>query len=293
MDIWRTNGDKTLLLKKGRAAFSKTAVLQTSYPTLTVDSSETYQTMDGFGFSLTGGSAMLLAGLAPKTLDKVLRELFGQGPGSIGISALRLTIGASDLSSSCFTYDEMPQGQSDPALARFNIFAGDPHVIPILQRILKINPTIKLIASPWTAPPRFKTNDSFIGGELKPECEKDYAQYFVDYLLAMKAHGITVHAITPQNEPHHPGNEPSMIMRADQQIRFITNHLGPAFDDAGLDTEIFCWDHNCDEIDYPLAVLADPKARKYVAGTALHLYMGGAPRPLAKFLRSTRIKKSG
>ncbi len=48
----------------------------------------------------------------------------------------------------------------------------------------------------------------------------------------MKAEGITIDAITPQNEPLHPGNNPSLYMTAAQQADFIKNHLGPAFQTA-------------------------------------------------------------
>src|SRR5690606_27890921 len=131
-----------------------------------------------------------------------------------------------------------------PQLAHFDIMAGDPHVIPVLQEILAINPDIKIIGSPWSAPPWMKTNEKFIGGSLKPEYYDAYSRYFVKYIEAMKANGITVHAITLQNEPHNHKNDPSMVMPATEQADFIKNHIGPALRQAGLDTKIFCWDHN-------------------------------------------------
>jgi glucosylceramidase len=90
----------------------------------------------------------------------------------------------------------------------------------------------------------------------------------------MKAKGITIDAITPQNEPQHGGNNPSMVMSALQQADFIENSLGPAFQAAAITTKIIIWDHNCDNPNYPITVLNDPGARQFVNGSAFHLYNG-------------------
>jgi glucosylceramidase len=121
-----------------------------------------------------------------------------------------------------------------------------------------------------------KSSGSFVAGQLKPEYYPAYARYFVKYVDAMRGHGIHVSAVTPQNEPHNPKNEPSMVMSAIEQAEFIKNHLGPALRQAAPDTEILCWDHNCDEPEYPLAVLGDEAAREFVSGVAWHLYLGAA-----------------
>jgi glucosylceramidase len=119
-----------------------------------------------------------------------------------------------------------------------------------------------------------KTTKDTRGGSLKPEFHDAYAKYFVKYIQAMKAEGIRIDAITIQNEPLHPGNNPSMFMSAEQQASFIKRSLGPASAAAKLDTKIIIYDHNCDRPDYPLTILNDPEAAKYVDGTAFHLYAG-------------------
>jgi glucosylceramidase len=119
-----------------------------------------------------------------------------------------------------------------------------------------------------------KTNNSSIGGKLKPEYYSVYANYFVKYLQAIKAEGITIDAVTPQNEPLNPQNNPSMEMSAAEQADFIKNNLGPAFRAANITTKIITYDHNADRPDYPLAILNDPSARQYVDGSAFHLYAG-------------------
>ncbi|MGZ5601493.1 MAG: glycoside hydrolase family 30 protein [Methylobacter sp.] len=272
--VWLTGADQSFLFQ--RQANSLSFVDTTNdFPVIKVDVEQKYQLIEGFGFSLTGGSAMLISRLPATDRSGLLRELFLPDGDGIGISFLRLSIGASDLSERCFTYNDRPDGQQDYGLVHFDIEAGDIEVIPLLQEILAINPEIKIMATAWSAPPWMKTNRSFRGGKLRPDCYAVYAAYLVKYLQAMRERGITVHAITPQNEPLNQKNEPSMVMEAGEQAEFIKNHLGPALSAAGLaDVELFCWDHNCDVPEYPLAVFADAEARRYLSGSAWHLYGG-------------------
>jgi glucosylceramidase len=90
----------------------------------------------------------------------------------------------------------------------------------------------------------------------------------------MQTRGIPIHAVTVQNEPEHGGNNPSMLMTAAEQISFVKNHLGPAFQAAGINTRIIVWDHNCDNPNYPITVLNDPAAKAFIDGSAFHLYAG-------------------
>jgi glucosylceramidase len=277
---WVTRDATSLLQPMQPVAFSR-SLPQDALPTIDVDDSRTFQPIEGFGFALTGGSAYLLAGLPAADRADLLEELFGLTDASVGLSCLRLSIGASDLGWADFTYWDLAPGTADPDLARFNLAVCDPEVVPVVQQILRINPALKIIASPWTAPPWMKSNDSFVGGSLKPECYAAYARYFVKYVEAMRALGVHVSAVTPQNEPHNPKNEPSMVMTATEQAAFIKGYLGPELRKGAPDTEILCWDHNCDEPDYPLTVLGDAGARAYIGGVAWHLY-NGSPEAMSK-----------
>lgn len=240
---------------------------------IVIDPQQRMQTIEGFGFSLTGGSALLISRLPQPTREALLQELFSSE--GIGISFLRLSIGASDLSERSFSYDDMPTGESDFDLAHFDLQAGDRELVPLLQEILAINPDIKLIATPWSAPCWMKTNQAWVGGSLNSECRAVYAQYFAKYLLAMREQGIAIHAITPQNEPQNHKNDPSMVMTAEEQADFITNYLGPTLTNNGLgEVEILCWDHNCDVTDFALTLFGDSEARRYLSGSAWHLYGG-------------------
>ena len=95
--------------------------------------------MDGFGYTLTGGSAMHIAKMNAPARARLLQELFGTGTNDIGISYLRLSIGASDLSPETFTYNEMPTGQTDPDLKQFSIAKEMTDLVPVLKDIIAIN----------------------------------------------------------------------------------------------------------------------------------------------------------
>lgn len=239
-----------------------------------VDTTQVFQSIDGFGYTLTGGSATLLNSLPAATRDAFLKELFLWDSTFIGVSYLRISIGASDLSASTFTYDDIGVGLTDPTLAQFSIDKERTDLIPILKKILALNPSIKILGSPWTSPVWMKTNGAFVGGSLKPDHYSTYANYFVKYIQAMKAEGITIDAITPQNEPLQGSNNPSMVMQPAEQADFIKNHLGPAFAAANISTKIIIYDHNADRTDYPIAILNDAAAKQYVDGSAFHLYAG-------------------
>jgi len=273
VELWLTNPDKSALFQKQSGPLTFMAATN-AHPMITVDDSRTYQTIDGFGFTLTGGSAMHIIRMSPAARAALLRELFATDGTNIGTSYLRLSIGASDLNEHVFSYNDLPPGETDPELKRFDLGPDRADVIPVLKEILAINPAIKLMGSPWSAPTWMKTTNDTRGASLKPEWHDAYAKYFVKYIQAMKAEGIRIDAITIQNEPLHPGNNPSLFMPASQQATFIKRSLGPAFAAAGLDTKIILYDHNCDRPDYPLSILNEPEAAKYVDGSAFHLYAG-------------------
>jgi glucosylceramidase len=270
---WLTDPGQAVYFKKQTKAlnFSNTGNYN---PSIVVDTTQTYQSIDGFGFALTGGSAYLINQLSSATKSDLLKELFTADSTFIGISYLRISIGASDLDATVFSYDDLPAGQTDATLEHFSINPDKANLIPVLKAIVALNPKIKILGSPWSAPAWMKTNGSPKGGSLKPEFYGAYASYFVKYIQDMKAEGIPIAAITPQNEPLNPYNNPSMTMSSTEQATFIKTYLGPAFKAAGIDTKIIVYDHNCDVPDYPLTILKDAEAAKYVDGSAFHLYAG-------------------
>lgn len=270
---WLTTGDKTNLLTKQQTNLNFD-VIANALPNITVDSTQKFQTVEGFGYTLTQGSAEVISQLPVTDRNLLLAELFGNTGNSINVSFLRIGMGATDLSSTVYSYDDMPPGQTDISLSNFNLADDKVAMIPVLKQILQINPNIKLLATPWSAPVWMKDNGSTVGGSLSPAYYQVYANYFVKYIQAMKAEGLDIFAITPQNEPLNPNNNPSLVMTAAEQSNFIKNNLGPLFANAGIATKVIIYDHNCDRPDYPLDILNDAVARQYVDGSAFHLYAG-------------------
>lgn len=235
-----------------------------------IDPTAQYQSIEGFGWTLTQGSAALIRTLPPCKQKQLLNELFHAKKG-LGSSVVRIGIGATDLSAYPYTYSETA---GDPELKHFSLSGPDEtDLIPLLKKILKINPDIRIIATPWTAPKWMKTEDTYTGASLKPEYYGTYARYFIKYFEAMRNEGIEIWAITPQNEPLHAGNEPSMHMSKEEQYEFIEKHLGPAIAASDFShIKIIAYDHNCDVLEYPEYV----SRSQYVHGSAFHLYDAGS-----------------
>ena len=274
MDFWLTDPEKNILFEQQTPLVPTMDGDVRSQHTILVNTTKQYQTMDGFGFALTGGSAFHLSRLDNETRAALLEELFGTEKNAIGISYLRLSIGSSDLNEAVFSYDDLGPGEIDPNMTRFTLDVDRAFLIPLLKEILAINPHMKLLGSPWSAPVWMKSNQKSIGGTLLTHFYDAYALYFVRYIQAMQAEGITIDAITIQNEALYGGNNPSMVMHAEHQAQFIKRSLGPAFRRNSITTKILIYDHNPDRPDYPLTILADHDASQYVDGSAFHMYAG-------------------
>ncbi|HBC78543.1 MAG TPA: glucosylceramidase, partial [Bacteroidales bacterium] len=275
IESWITNHDRSALFAKQTEAVSFSEENNGfDGPAIVIDDSHQMQTIDGFGFALTGGSAELLMKMSSSERAKILKELFAWDEKNIGVSYIRLSIGASDLNSFVFSYDDLKKGETDFELKKFNLAQDYKDVVPVMKEILAINPALKILGSPWSAPAWMKTNNDVRGGRLKTDCYGVYALYFVKYVEAMKNAGITIDAITIQNEPVNSRNTPSMTWFENEQAEFIKNNLGPAFEKAGIKTKIILFDHNGDRPDYPLSMLNDPDVAKYADGSGFHNYVG-------------------
>lgn len=273
VEFWLTTGDKKSLLEKQENLLY--ASESDTNSVITVDSTKQFQSIDGFGYALTGGSALWIhTKLNPAQRDSLLKELFTTKGNGIGVSYLRVSIGASDLDDHVFTYDDLPKGQKDLSLSKFSLDEDRKHLIPVLKEIIALQPNIKIMGSPWTSPTWMKTNNLPKDGSLKPEYYSVYANYFVKYIQEMAKEGITIDAITIQNEPENPKNTPSLVMTAEEQNEFIKKHLGPAFQKASIKTKIILFDHNCDHPEYPITILNDAETKPFVDGSAFHMYVG-------------------
>jgi glucosylceramidase len=276
VEVWLTTTNQKNLLAE-QEPLSPTE-LETSTETdnvlsINVDPGKTFQQMDGFGASLTDASAWLIG----KTLDennrKELMDMLFDKEKGIGISFLRQPMGATDFTTKLYTYDDVPKGSIDPELKYFSINHDKEYIIPLLKEAAKLNSSIKIMASPWSAPAWMKTSDNLIGGLLNPDYYGVYSKYFTKFIKAYEAEGIPIYAVTPQNEPLYVSAEyPGMKMEYSSQVKFINEFLGPEFEKNNINTKIIAYDHNWDNLSYPTMVLQD--AGRYVSGTAWHSYGG-------------------
>src|SRR2546421_917045 len=272
-EVWLTTASGAKLLSRESDVHFDSAPPPATLLRIVVDEGTTYQEIVGFGAAITDASAWLIQNrLAPPQRDALLQELFGRNPG-IGLSFTRLTMGASDFSLHQYSYDDMPAGQTDSSLAQFSIDSNRAYVLPVVQRALAINPQLKIMASPWSPPGWMKTTGSLIQGTLRPEAYGPLAEYFRRYIEAYRAEGVPIYAITVQNEPHYePPTYPGMRLEPPARATFDGQYLGPLFARSGIGTLILDWDHNWDEYQSPLQVLADSAEPRYIAGVAWHFY---------------------
>ena len=263
--------------------------------TVTVDPSRSYQRMDGFGASITDSSAHVLYGLGPKQRAAAMRDLFSPTAGD-GLSLLRQPMGASDFVDGPFyTYDDLPAGSTDYGMHHFSIEHDRKQILPLLRQAIALNPTLKIIATPWSPPAWMKTPASLIGGRLidDPRIYQAYALYFVKFIQAYQRAGVPIYALTLQNEPQnrHPNGYPGTDMPVAQEAKLI-NALGPALQQAALHIKLFGYDHNWSEhpndiastppredpeVNYPFDLMQTSAAR-WLAGTAFHCYSGDQTR---------------
>lgn len=276
VEFWLTDPSQEIKFQiQDSLTFQTEGNTQAAGLTIQINPETSYQEIDGFGFTLSQGSAIHLLGMSDSARKTLLEELFGKKGSQISTSYLRLAVAASDLNERAFSYNDLEDSLAvDLALEKFDLGPDRKDVIPILKEILAVNPNIKLMASPWSPPSWMKDNKDTRGGSLLEEYESVYAQYLVKYIQEMKVEGITIDALTIQNEPLHPGNNPSLLMLPEQQARFIGMHLGPAFREAEIKTKILIYDHNADRPDYPITVLQDSLANPFIDGSAFHLYGG-------------------
>lgn len=276
VQIWVTTADRSQQLARAKDVALGHATAESA--TIEIDTGRRYQTMIGFGAAITDASAWLIRSrMGGAQRAALMQELFGAAP-ALQISFVRLTIGASDFSPEHYSLDDMPEGESDPALAHFSIAPIRDTVVPLVRDALSLNPSLRVMASPWSAPGWMKTSGALIHGTLLPQFYATFANYLTKYVDAMQAQGIPIYALTVQNEPHFDApNYPGMMLDADARAQLIGKYLGPALAERSTRTGILEWDHNWDSPQEPLRVLGNPLAAGYVAGVAWHCYAGNVP----------------
>lgn len=241
---------------------------------VTINASNTYQVIEGFGASLTDSSAYVLRyGMSAQARSNLLAHLFSPTNG-IGLNVLRQPIGASDFRLTEYTYDDMPAGQTDYALANFSVAYDDAYIVPLLQQISILNTNLKIMASPWSPPAWMKDSGDLYDGSLLTNAYTTYAAYLRKYVQAYAARGLPIHYITLQNEPlYEPGTYAGSYMSAAEQIELV-KRVGRDFETNDIATRILAYDHNWDQFNYPITVMNNAEAKAYLAGSAFHGYAG-------------------
>jgi glucosylceramidase len=270
VQVWVTTGDATKLLER-QADLAWSTSLAARADNAVVDETQRFQPIEGFGASLR--MPALWNEADPAVRDEIMRRLFSRSSG-IGLSLVRIPMGETGLVGLHRTYNDLPSGQTDPTLSQFSIAGDLEWKIPMVQRAKELNPELTLLGTPWSAPAWMKTSGNLGYGKLRPEYYGVYANYFVRWLQEWNARGLGVSLLSMQNEPQHePYWYQGMRMEVADQIAFAKS-LGPALDQAGFSSRILAWDHNCDNLAYPIAVLDDPVARNWIHGAAFHAYAG-------------------
>lgn len=276
-EVWVTTDDHRLTLAHDELpARTERNATRGAQTIIHIEADRRYQSIVGFGASVTDSSAWLLRHrMDAAQRAALLHELFGREGEGIGFDFARLTIGASDFSLNHYSHDTPPTGHADPELRHFAIDPAQDDVGPVMQQVLAINPNLALMASPWSAPAWMKDSGQLVKGRLLPQYHEAFARYLLAYVDARAAQGIPIFALTVQNEPdYEPDDYPGMRFNAPERTRFIGSHLGPLRDARAPSLQIFDWDHNWDKQQEPLAVLADPTASRHVSAVAWHCYGG-------------------
>ena len=257
VEVWLTRADRSALCARQaeRLAFTDDPGRG---PAIVVDDGQRFQEMDGFGFALTGGSAELMTKMSAPARAALVRELFAADGAGVGISYLRLSIGASDLNRVVFSYDDRPAGETDFPLERFSLSRDLQDVVPVMKEILAVRPGIEGPRLAVVGPGVDEDERERARGGARPDCYDAYARYLVKYVQAMKARGHR------DRRRHRAERAPQLAQHAEhadaprRAARPRPRPRRPGLPRGGLSTtKILLFDHNLDRIDYP----ADDAAR--------------------------------
>ncbi len=238
-----------------------------------IDPTKRFQTIEGFGGAFTEAAAVTLQKLGPANRERVLRAYFDRREGH-GYSLCRTHINSCDFALGNYAYDETA---GDVELKNFSIERDRRALLPMIKDAQRIaGAPLKLFASPWSPPAWMKTTGQMNhGGKLKSECRDAWARYFVRYVEEYAKEGVPIWGVTVQNEPEAKQTWDSCIYTPEEERDFVRDHLGPAFERAGLGSvKIIIWDHNRDRIvERVQPAFDDPATSRYIWGAGFHWYV--------------------
>lgn len=274
VEVYETTGNKSKMLFRGSdLVFDKSSDANTL---ITVDSKVKKQQVRAIGAAMTHASAYNINN--SKNKDAMLKALFSPTEGA-GFNIVRVPIGTSDYGTYVdgvlkhYTLNDIESGE-DLELEHFSIKNDLIDLIPTIISAKEANPSLEVLIAPWSAPAWMKDTKRLQSGQLKPEYEEVYAKYLLKTITEYEKAGVKVDYLSLLNEPEmHASSYPVMNMPVDQQIRLV-KIVGKMLKDNNLNVKIMGFDHNTDNILYPLALLEDKDANKYISGIAFHGYVG-------------------
>lgn len=207
--------------------------------TLTIDKEPITNDFLGFGVALTGSSCYNLSQMTKKERGEILEYIYGED--GLNLNVARITVGSSDYSKDIYTYDDI---ENDVELKYFSVKRDEEYIIPIIKEIIKIKPDLWIFSSPWTPPAWMKSGNSLFGGYMLSDYIETYSEYYLKFLLAYKAQGIKISALTIQNEPDTGQNDvmPQCLFHPELEVKMVKS-LSHKIKCAGLDTKIWMFDH--------------------------------------------------
>lgn len=243
------------------------------------------QTIDGIGGTFNEIGWDMLCYLEPEQRQAIMADLFGEE--GARFNYCRMPIGASDYGMNFYSLNDVID---DFDMVNFSI-ARDRHILlRYIKEAQKINPGLKMWASPWSPPGWMKTNNSYASGydngavnhnglqrerhlelpttgfKMQEGYLKAYALYFAKFCKAYEKEGVHIENICIQNEPCSNHIFPSCPWRPEDLAYFVGRFLGPQFEKDSIDTEIIFGTINRDNPAYTRTALDDPEAARYFKG---------------------------
>jgi len=267
--VWVTTSNKKLHAEPSIAW--RTGSGSAAVDAVVLNPTKKLQEILGFGAAFTDASCYMFNQLSPDARQQLFHKLFH--PSEMGLNVCRTCIGSSDYSTKAYSYND---GDPDPDLKRFSIEHDRAYILPMLREARKVNPDLFLFSSPWSPPGWMKANGSMLGGNMRRHYMSSYANYFVKFLQAYEAEGVTVQAITVQNEvdTDQDGRMPACIWQQEYEADFVRQNLGPVFERNGVKTKIWLIDHNYNLWGRAIGELETPDVHKYASAIAWHGYVG-------------------
>ncbi len=249
---------------------------ESSVPAINVDEKTQFQMIDGFGASFNEAGMICLNSLDPEVQDSVMKMLFDPASGA-GYTLMKSPLGACDFASAgpWYSYNDTP---GDTLMEHFTIERdlGPNGLIPFIKKASRYGKFE--IQSPMDFAPDWMYFGMKKKEEknIKPEYYAALANYYIKYLQAYAANGVTVDNLVLFNEsvcdtcPNHGYS--SVTYKEMKDI--IKNFLVPRLQAGKLDTKIIlgetCFRYSGIEL-FP-DVLDDPEARKHISKLAVHGY---------------------